>query len=80
MNDGNDEHVVAADTIDEPIAVDEALADRVVSELGNDAAGVREALERACRIADLVDHGPSVGGRVAADVFGNGVDIIERGR
>ena len=62
MDDGNNQHVCAADAIDEPVAVDKTLPDCVVAELRNDGAGVGEALERACRVADLFDDGPSVGG------------------
>jgi len=44
VDDGNDEHVVILDAIDEPVAVDEAFADRLVIKLWHDASGIREVL------------------------------------
>jgi len=81
VNDGDDEYLAALDAIDEPVAVDEALAERVIVEFGHDASGVREGREVSGRFEELVDHGVRIGRRVAVDVLGDGIDVIEcRGR
>ncbi len=77
MNYSNDENFVVMDAVDDPIAVDEVLANFLIIKLWHDTSGVRERLEHARSVEDLVNYGPRVGWRVTVNVFGNGLNVIE---
>jgi len=77
MHYSNDENFVVLDAVDDPIAVDEVLTNFLIIKLWHDASGVRERLELARGVQDLVDYRPRVGWRVTVDVFGYGLNVIE---
>ncbi len=77
MNYSNDENFVVLDAVYDPIAVDEVLANFLIIKLWHNTSGVRERLEHARGVEDLVDYGPRVGWRVTVNVFGNGLNVIE---
>ena len=53
------------------------FTDILIVKLWNDATGIREHLGLACAFEELVNYGSCVGRRVAADVIGYGINVIE---
>jgi len=77
MNYSNYEDIVVLGPVNDPIAVYKVFANLIIIKLRNDAAGIREHLEIPRGVEDLIDYGPCVGRRVAIDVFGDGINVVE---
>jgi hypothetical protein len=77
-HDGQDLDPRVADALRHAIAAQEALPNRSVRELGNDAPDQRLFGGRLGQRECFVDDSSGMEGRIPADVLGDGFEIIER--
>jgi hypothetical protein len=73
VDDCRDEGFVLLESINNSITVGQQLADVLVIEFRDLAAGTRELREQSGLLGDVFDHDGCVGRRIFGDVFGDGL-------
>jgi hypothetical protein len=74
----SDEDFVLLESVNDPLAVGQQLADILIIEFRDLAAGTRELRELSGLLDDVLDHDGCVGRRIFGDVFGDGLQVLER--
>ena len=78
VDDREDMDVFADDLVDEPVAVNEMLTDILVFSLRHDPPHPRLGQKKVAAFEQSADHPTRLHQRVASDVGGDGINVVER--